>query len=368
MLPSIQIGTAHNQPGQFSYGTFDAVPLPTGGYDTFPVVIAQGHNHEGPVLWLTANIHGGEYDGLAVIHQLLTPDLLAELTGTIIAIPTLSPAGLRTGQRSPYYLHGRDPNRLFPAWTNSTNASDSTYPTALETAYARLFDHIAMTADYLIDLHNFGIRSIPFVFRDPVFYQGPRDRPGAEKLQNTVGEMVKALGLTVVNEYSSADYLRLKLHRSVSGATLNTARTPAVTIEIGGHNTLNVSHVMAVTAAIRNMMRWAGMLPGAAEPLRDITVVKPSYPVRRTTHPRVPTACIVHHLVQPGDWVQTGEAVARMADVYGRPTGTADGLLRSNHAGLVIGLFPGVAFYPNDPILGLAIRDTNDTIVPTFEP
>ncbi len=79
--------------------------------------------------------------------------------------------------------------------------------------------------------------------------------------------------------------------------------------------------------------------------------------MRRTIHPRVPQACIVHHLVQPGDLLAPGDPVARMVDIYGRAIGPDSGLLRTKFEGFVLGLFPGMAFYPNDAILGLAIRD-----------
>ena len=357
----IQIGTAHSRPGQLAYGVFDAVKLPTGEMDAFPVIIAQG-TQPGPVLWLTANIHGSEYDGLAAIHRLLEPELVEQLAGTVVAIPTLSPAGLRTGERSPYYLRGKDPNRLFPG-ADFDNSDDAHHPTALEMAYARLFERIQATADYLIDLHDYGASAIPFAFRDPVLYRTPRDKAVAQKLQKTVGSMLDALGLTVVNEYVSDEYLKMSLHRSVSGAALNTARIPAVTVEIGGQRMVNVVHVNAVVTGIRNVMRWAGMLPGTREPITGVQVVDLGYPVRRTTHPRVPQACIVQHLVQPGDTVRAGDPLARMVDIYGRPTGSDNGLLRSSYDGFVIGLFPGIAFYPNDAILGLAIRDDSELII-----
>src|SRR5258708_39220060 len=114
MQSTLKIGTAHAQPGHISYGVLDAVELPSGGNDQFAVIIAQG-DPAGPVFWITASIHGAEYTGIAVIHQLLTPDLVKHLHGTIIAIPTLNPAGLRTGQRSAYYMGGQDPNRMFPS-------------------------------------------------------------------------------------------------------------------------------------------------------------------------------------------------------------------------------------------------------------
>lgn len=368
MTLSITIGTAHARPGTIVYGEFEAVRLPTGGADVFPVIIAQGHNPNGPVLWLTANIHGAEYNGIAVIHNLVVPELIAELTGTVIAVPTLSPAGLRTGERSPYYVQGKDPNRLFPDLTEREQQRQSASPSALEQAYARLFEQIQATADYLIDLHDYGIRSIPFVLRDPVFYQEGRDRANAVRLQRTIGEMLDAFGLTVINEYASEKYVEMSLHRSVSGAALNHARIPAVTVEIGGFRQVNAAHVRAVVAGIRNVMRWAGMLPGPAEPLPPVPILKPGFAIRRATHPRVPQACLVHHLVQPGDEVQVGDPVARMVDIYGRPVGPDQGLLRSEYHGFVIGIFSGIAFYPNEAILGLAIRDTNQLVIPIAAP
>ena len=356
---AIQIGTATAQPGQIVYGTIDAVPLPTGGADHFPVIIAQGYETSGPVLWLTANIHGNEYDGIGVIHDVVTPELPQILRGTVIAIPTLSPGGLRTGERSPYYLRGKDPNRLFPG-LGETQYSNTT---ALEDAYARLFADIQATADLLLDLHDYGTRAIPFVFRDPVLYEHPRERTSAERLQQRVGEMLNALGLTVINEYVTEDYLKLNLHRSVSGSALNKARVPAVTIEIGGNRALNVANVRAVAAGVRNVMRWAGMLPGPRETLDGITVIRPEYEVRRMMHPRVPVACLVHPLVEPGDWVKAGQPVARITDIYGRPIGTDSGLLTSDYDGFVMGLFPGMAAYENDPFMGLAVRDAGEMVI-----
>jgi len=364
MPTSIQIGTAASRPGDIIYGTFEAVSLPTGGADSFPVIIAQGRKANSPVLWLTGNIHGGEYDGLATIHQLITPELVAQLSGTIIAIPTLNPAGLRTGERSPYYLYGKDPNRLFPGMPVLKLDAEPQYPSALEVAYARLFERIDATADYLIDLHNYGIVSIPFAFRDPIFYRESRDESVARKLQKTVDEMLAALGFTIINEFVSDEYLRLNLHRSVSGAALNTARIPAITVELGGQKVMNTHSVSAAVSGIRNILRWAGMLPGPAESITGIPVIDPGYPVRRMQHPRVPEACIVHPLVQPGDWVKAGDPVARMVDIYGRPVGSKHGALCSDFGGFVLGLYPGMAFYPNEAIMGLAVPDNNDMVLP----
>ena len=88
------------------------VQQPAGGSDSLPVIIAQGQR-DGPTFWLTTGIHGIEHAGIQVIHRLITPELLSDLCGTLVAIPALNPAWLRTHQRKAYY-HAGDPNRLFP--------------------------------------------------------------------------------------------------------------------------------------------------------------------------------------------------------------------------------------------------------------
>ncbi len=100
MTSRLQIGSAQAEPGKLVYGALEAVELPSGDADAFPIIIAQGRA-DGPVLWLTASIHGNEYTGVPVIHELLTAELAARMRGTIVAVPTLNPAGFRSAQRSP---------------------------------------------------------------------------------------------------------------------------------------------------------------------------------------------------------------------------------------------------------------------------
>src|SRR5262249_39673815 len=141
------------------------------------------------------------------------------------------------------------------------------------------------TADYLIDLHNYNLGAIPFVFRDPVYYYNEKGRIEAEKLQSRLDEMLSAFGHTIINEFVSADYLKKNLHRSVSGAVLNMARIPAFTAELGGYLAVDYAIVAAAGVGIRNVLRWAGMLSGPTEKIKGVKVVNPGYPVRRMLHP-----------------------------------------------------------------------------------
>ena len=108
----IKIGDVSAAPGEIRYGHWHALAHPTGHVEFFPVIIAQGRR-EGPCFWLTAGVHGSEQAGPLVLYELLTRELVARLKGTVVAIPALNPAGLRTGSREPYHAQV-DPNRLWP--------------------------------------------------------------------------------------------------------------------------------------------------------------------------------------------------------------------------------------------------------------
>jgi hypothetical protein len=139
-------------------------------------------------------------------------------------------------------------------------------------------------------------------------------------------------------------------------------KIPAFTVELGTGHMPDPAIVAASMAGTRNVMRWAGMLDGDPEPIEGIQVVDPGFPVRRCATPRVNEACVVLHLVEPGDLVKAGDPVAEVRDVWGRPLG--HGVLRSEHDGFVIGRAHGIYFYPGDAVLGLAIRDDSSLVAP----
>lgn len=359
MAETFSIGTAKAVPGGLGYGRFEAIHLPNGNVEHFPIVIAQGRE-DGPTLWVTASIHGNELTGLAALHELLSDDLAANLRGTLVAVPTLNPSGLVEQSRSAYYLKGDDPNRLFPAPVFDSNTQR---PSILELAYKRLFNVMKSTADYLIDLHCMSLGSIPFAFCDPVYYFEEGEKDKAAQLFESVSSMLEAFGLPVIREFGGGDYLRKNLHRSVSGAMLNSARVPAFTAELGGYLRVEPAVRDAAVAGLRNVMRWAGMLGGRMESVAGFKSITPGYPVRRIRHPHVPYSCIVHYLVEAGDEVAKGQPVAEMRDIYGRPAGES-GVLRSDYDGFVLALRPGIVYYQNDAIMTMAVRDESDVVLP----
>ena len=369
-MPGLTIGTATARPGKITTGWFDGVSLPSGGTDRIPILIAGGR-HDGPVFWITSGIHGTEHTGPIVIQELLTAALARELRGTLVAIPALNPAGLRTRQRGAYYVD-TDPNRLFPkpGQTPAAAPKPGDRPHSdLETAFARLYDAIVESVPAgLLDLHNASIGSLPFTLRDPVFYYPSRGksptRPEALALQARVGGLVEAIGFTAINEFAADSYVAQNLDRSVSGSVLNGAGIPALTIELGSWMHLDPGVVGACQAGLRNALRWAGMLDGELEPITGIPVVRPGYSVRRADTVYAPCTGIVHHLVRPGEIFLRAQPLLRMTDIFGKPLGEDDGMVRSEADGFVYGWSHGVVRYRGETVMSLAIRDKEELVIP----
>ena len=365
----IQIGSATARRGEIVNGWFEAIDLPTGGFDRFPVVVAQG-SEDGPVVWLTTGVHGDEHTGLIVFHRLFTEALVSGLRGTVIAMGPLSPAGMRVKSRQSYYLEG-DPNRCFPDPLGKVTYRSSQAIPAQEAAYEKVYNLIRETAPAaVLDLHNAWIGSVPFAFRDPVFYGRRLDGMGklrsrreAEDLNRANGRLFDALGFTTINEFVAASYVNKDLHRSVSGAVLNGLGIPAVTVELGSWMYVQPEIVEAGIRAIRNVLRYFGMLADPVETLEMIPVIRPEYPIRRHMHPIVPQAGIVDMQVSPGDKITCGQTVAYLRDIFGNPLGKHGGRLVTEHDGFVLGWPHGVVRYKGEAVASLAIEDETDMVV-----
>jgi len=76
-----------------------------------PVHVVRGAK-AGPVMFLSAALHGDEINGVEIIREILKQPLLNEIKGTIIAIPVVNIFGFHNKSR--YLPDRRDLNRSFP--------------------------------------------------------------------------------------------------------------------------------------------------------------------------------------------------------------------------------------------------------------
>lgn len=363
-MKRIDIGTTKSEPGKLTYGFIESIDHPTGNTEQTPVMIAQGRE-TGPTFFLTANVHGNELTGIAVIHQLVTEELAQQLKGTVVAIPSLNPSALSHYQSRPGF-DDRDPNRLFPekkfVEEEEEADIDKEPPEMFEQVAAKVYSYFKEYADYHIDFHNHTLRSIPYIIQDRIFYENESKKEEAEKLSKQLKSMVEAFGALVCTEFPAKKYLKMKLHRSVSGATLNSLRIPAFTAELGENNVVIPQVVSGSIKGTKNVLRHVGMLDTPREEITEFPVPIPKEPIRRSYHPRAKYSGIIQCLVNPGDQVKKGQPVASITDLFGRKLG--DGYIRTEYDGYIIALRSQMTVYQNNPIAEMGIKDDAPLVVP----
>jgi predicted deacylase len=101
--------------------------------------------YEGPVLGITAALHGNEINGIPLIHQLFRELDVRTLAGTVVAIPVLNTPGFLRHQRG--FSDNKDLNTVFPGKPKG-NCS--------QTYCFNLLEKVISKFNYLIDLHTAG--------------------------------------------------------------------------------------------------------------------------------------------------------------------------------------------------------------------
>lgn len=110
-----------------------------------PIKIIRGKK-DGPVVFVSAAIHGDELNGIEIIRRLRKLNILNKLKGTLILVPIVNVYGIMNLSR--YLPDRRDLNRSFPGSIKGSLAS----------RVAQIFfDEIVCKCDLGIDLHTASI-------------------------------------------------------------------------------------------------------------------------------------------------------------------------------------------------------------------
>ena len=112
-----EIDINHLPKGEISKYWLDLVEDGMGLPVQVPLIIARGYE-DGPILGLTAAVHGNELNGIPVIQRLFKEIDPSHLKGTIIGVPIVNvPSYLRKKRR---FLDGVDLNHIMPGKENGT--------------------------------------------------------------------------------------------------------------------------------------------------------------------------------------------------------------------------------------------------------
>jgi predicted deacylase len=217
-----------------------------------PVLVAKGKGN-GPVLGITAAIHGNELNGIAIIHELFKAIDPQNLQGTMIAIPGLNPLAIANNQRE--FSDGVDLNRIFPGKANGGQSEQMAY---------KIGQKVISFLDYHVDLHTASFGRANSLY-------------GRGDMQNdTLANMLRALAPDIIvsnkgkASFGSASGLTMRAFAIEKGVK-------SITVEYGNPQVYQNEMIKRGVGGLQNMMVYLNFLKGDAELSKEVKVCSKSY-------------------------------------------------------------------------------------------
>ncbi len=281
MRDSFTLGTQTLAPG-----TRRTVELPVSVLSDHTPVTLSAHvvhgRRPGPVMFVSAAVHGDEVIGVEIVRRLLRATPLSRMAGTLIAVPIVNSFGFLSKSR--YLPDRRDLNRSFPGSPQGSLA-------------ARLADlfmrEIVQRCDLGIDLHSaaVGRENLPQI----------RLTPGRARLR-VLGEAFAA----PVALMSRTREGSLRLEAANAGVDV-------LLYEAAEGLRFDEWAARAGVAGILRVMAHQGMISARGVP----RIKLPSVISERSSWVRAPSGGLLRNLKAAGAFVESGEILGVVADPFG---------------------------------------------------
>ncbi len=247
---------------------------------TVPVEIIRGVE-DGPVLGVSAAVHGDEINGVEIAGRILHSPFINNLKGTLIIIPIMNIYGFNIKSR--YLPDRRDLNRCFPGKRDGTVGSRLAYI---------VMNEIIKHCDYFIDLHTAGNQRTNL----------PQVR--ADLKNDKIANLAKSFSAPVIVQSDPRDS---SLREAIMQKNI-----PVIVYEGGQALRIEENVVKQGVSGILNVMRELGMIH---EFVRE-DIMNPLICLK-TFWARAPRSGIFKVLKPLGSVVKAGEVLGIIADPFG---------------------------------------------------
>lgn len=252
----------------------------------------------GPVVFLSAGIHGDEVIGVEIIRRVLNTPTLKTLKGTLLAVPIVNAFGFIN--RSRYLPDRRDLNRVFPGSTRGSLAARLAHQFQTE---------IVARSDLGIDLHSAAVHRTNY----PQVRISPHDA--------RMEELATVFGAPIV------------IHSALRDGSLRQAaqemNKDILLFEAGEALRFDELSVRAGVAGVLRVLHHLGMIPakGISKPKAAPQVCTSS------TWLRAPMGGLLRNYKAEGDLVHRGDVLALVSD----PFGENERAVEAPFGGIVVG-------------------------------
>lgn len=262
-----------------------------------PVIVVKGA-HEGPVLGVTAAVHGDELNGISTIFKLTECINPENLAGTLVLVPICNVPGYLENKR--FFSDAVDLNRIMPGKPYGATSQ----------LYAYYFtSKIVKKFSFLLDLHTASHGRV-----NSLYIRADLETQETRTLAYLQNPQI------IVQKFDEQGTLR---------GWANENSIPAITIEIGNPSAFQHTLIDETLEGIVNTMKHYGMIEGEVRDLvsEETTVCDHSYWIYSKK------GGIVDVLPKLADSVQKGQTIAHVYNVFGQ---VKEDII-ADKAGIVIG-------------------------------
>jgi predicted deacylase len=251
-----------------------------GALITVPVLILRGVE-DGPVMGLTAALHGNELNGMRVIQKVIAHVKPGRLKGTIICVPVVNVPGYLNNTR--HFNDGYDLNRVMPGKRGGTNSQVYAY---------RFVNRVVKHFQYMIDLHTASFGRV-----NTLYVRADLTHPESAWM-------------------AKCQQPQIILHNTGTDGTLRGAAMDmgvhSITVEVGNPNAFQSAMIQDGAVGVLNVLSRLGMIEDDEElsPGEPITCMRSYW-----LYTEVGGALEVYPELAAR--VRAGELVARVRDIFG---------------------------------------------------
>lgn len=245
-----------------------------------PVIIAKGVQ-KGPVLGLTAAVHGNELNGIPIIQRFLKEIDPTRLRGMVVGIPVVNtPSFFRRKRR---FIDGKDLNHIMPGKANGNVSEVYSY---------RFFNKVVRHFEYLLDLHTASMGRI-----NSYYIRADLGEPITRKMA-----MLQNAQIVVDNP---------PLDGTLRGAS-EALGIHAITLEVGNPNTFQKGYIRNGLTGIHNLLIHLKMSDGEIELGNNLPIICENSYWLYTDRGGILTV-----MPQVAEMVEKDQVVARMHNIFG---------------------------------------------------
>ena len=303
------------KPGKSATINFNMAKLYTTTSVEVPVIIERSKK-PGPVVLITAGIHGDEINGVEIVRQIISKGINRPQKGTIICIPVVNIFGFLNLRRE--FPDGRDLNRMFPGTKHGSLASRFAF---------QFVKKILPLANFCLDFHTGGASR----------FNAPQIRVKRGDEQSLKYARIFSAPFTIHSKTITKSYRETCAKKDIPVLLFEGGKSQDSNKEVAKHGVEGVMRILSFLEMLNPKFEYPDAI--------GETVV-----IENTNWMRAKYSGLLHIKIPCGKHVEKGEYIGTITDPYGKFRHK----IKAVNSGYVININESPIVYQGDAIFHIS--------------